>query len=61
MDITEINEKMESFQRTEKALADEHLLYTEKSKKYTNDYREFVRGILKEGWVWGKGGWKRNE
>lgn len=57
MDISEVNKIAESFERTEKALEDEHLSYVEKQKKYTEDYRKFVKAVHREGYVWSLSGW----
>ena len=61
MDLEEIRRKSESFNRTEKALEDERIQHAQKVKKFTADYKDFIRDVHNAGYVWGLSGWKKNE
>jgi 4-alpha-glucanotransferase len=61
MDLKELNEKEESFQRSDKAIQDGYLEYRRKSRKWLDDYADFAKIVQSEGYVLGVNGWEKEE
>jgi hypothetical protein len=57
--LDEINEKEESFKRTEKALEDEYRAYRRKLLTCHHEYAKFARAVQEEGYVMWLNGWEK--
>lgn len=61
MDLKEINEKEKSFQRSDKAIQDDYLEYRRRTRKWLDDYADFQKKLVEDGYVFGYNGWKKEE
>jgi archaellum component FlaC len=59
MELEEIKEKLESFERTEKALDDEYYAHAKKSNEFTYQYKKFIKKIRDEGYEHTSRGWEK--
>jgi hypothetical protein len=59
MEQDEINQKWESFLRTEKALDDEYTEHLRKLRTFYNECKDFIKFAKAAGYVWGQNGWEK--